>query len=82
MKPFSRQELQFLFDGKKKVAEQLRIQRKKLGLTQQELSEFSGVAVNTIVAVERGQGNPSLSVLLKLAETLGMEWGLRPKSIF
>ncbi len=64
-----------------KVAEQLRNQRKKLGLTQQELSEFSGVAVNTIVAIERGRANPSLSVLLKLAHTMGMEWSLRPKSV-
>lgn len=63
----------------KTIGSQIQSQRKKLGITQRELSQLSGVGINTIVALERGHGNPSLSVLLKLAETLGLRLSLESK---
>ncbi len=63
----------------KTIGSQIQSQRKKLGITQRELSHLSGVGINTIVALERGRGNPSLSVLLKLAETLGLRLSLESK---
>lgn len=53
--------------------------RKILKVRQEDLAEISGVALRTIVLVERGEGNPSLETLLKIAEVLGMELQLNIK---
>lgn len=51
----------------------IRERRKELGITQPHLAELAGVSTNTLYKLERGQGNPTLEVLNKLAEVLGME---------
>ena len=51
----------------------IRERRKELGVTQPHLAELAGVSTNTLYKLERGQGNPTLDVLNKLAEVLGME---------
>ena len=38
-----------------------------------ELAELAGVGINTLVAIERGQGNPKLSTLLAIVDTLGLQ---------
>ena len=53
--------------------EQLKKQRMNLGLTQEALSEISGVALRTLKSVESGGGNASLGLLNKLGEAMGME---------
>lgn len=55
--------------------------RKELGITQPHLAELADVSTNTLYKIERGQGNPSLEVLNKLAEVLGMELKLEVKRI-
>ena len=47
--------------------------RAKLQISQIDLSEISGVSLCTIKDIERGKGNPSLSVISKLCEALGLE---------
>jgi transcriptional regulator with XRE-family HTH domain len=44
-----------------------------LRLTQQDLAEISGVGLRTLKEIESGKGNPSLAILNKIAEILGME---------
>jgi len=61
------------------LGEILRSRRKELGITQPHLAELADVSTNTLYKLERGQGNPSLDVLNKLAETLGMELSLQVK---
>ena len=51
----------------------VRDRRKELGITQPHLAELAGVSTNTLYKLERGHGNPTLEVLNKLAEVLGME---------
>ena len=51
----------------------IRERRKELGITQPHLAELANVSTNTLYKLERGQGNPSLDVLTKLAEVLGLE---------
>lgn len=46
--------------------------REARGLTQQELSDRSGVPRPTLAHLESGQGNPTLSVLSKVAAALGI----------
>ncbi len=57
----------------KELGESIRNRRKELRITQPHLSELAKVSTNTLYKLERGQGNPSLEVLNKLAEVLGME---------
>lgn len=59
----------------------IRNRRKELGITQPHLAELAKVSTNTLYKLERGQGNPSLLVLNKLAEVLGMELVMEVKSV-
>jgi y4mF family transcriptional regulator len=63
----------------KMLGETLKNRRKELGVTQPHLAELAKVSTNTLYKLERGQGNPSLDVLNKLAEVLGMELTLEVK---
>jgi len=61
------------------VGEIIKSRRKELGITQPDLAELAKVSINTLYKLERGQSNPSLDVLNKLAEVLGMELKLEVK---
>lgn len=63
----------------KDVGESLRQRRKYLKLTQQELSDLAEVNINTVVAVERGEGNPKVKTIEDMANVLGMELFVRIK---
>ena len=58
-------------DERTRLAVNLKDQREAKGLTQQELSDRSGVPRPTLAHLESGQGNPTLSVLIKVAAALG-----------
>lgn len=62
-----------------KIGEAIKSRRKELGITQPHLAELAKVSTNTLYKIERGQGNPSLDILDKLAEVLGMELKLEVK---
>lgn len=47
--------------------------RKELGINQQDLADLAGVGINSLVAIERGKGNPSLKTLLRILDVLGLE---------
>jgi y4mF family transcriptional regulator len=63
------------------IGESVKNRRKELGITQPHLAELAKVSTNTLYKLERGQGNPSLNVLNKLAEVLGMELKLEVKDL-
>lgn len=44
-----------------------------LGVNQKTLSELAGVGINTLTKIERGEANPTLEILEKVLDTLGME---------
>jgi transcriptional regulator with XRE-family HTH domain len=50
----------------------VRAARKRIGLSQTELAQRSGVHLNTVSQVERGQADPRLSTMLALSQTLGL----------
>lgn len=54
------------------LAANLRRLREARGLTQQELSEASGVPRPTLAHLESGSANPTLSVLARVAATLSV----------
>jgi putative transcriptional regulator len=45
----------------------LKVQRAKLGINQGELGNLAGVSRQTISSIERGEYNPSITLVLKLA---------------
>jgi len=61
------------------LGETIKNRRKELGITQPHLAELANISTNTLYKLERGQGNPSLDILYKLAEVLGLELKLEVK---
>ncbi len=61
------------------LGETIKSRRKELGITQPHLAELANISTNTLYKLERGQGNPTLDVLYKLAEVLGLELKLEVK---
>ena len=55
-----------------KVGESISLSRKNQGLTQERLSELSGLDRSYIGRIERGEVNYSLVVLYKIARALGI----------
>ena len=64
----------------KQIGNTIKERRKELKVTQSCLAELAQISVNTLYKIERGQGNPSLSVLCQIAEVLGMEFQLKIKN--
>jgi transcriptional regulator with XRE-family HTH domain len=59
----------------------IKSRREGLKVTQEMLSELSGVGLRTIKQFESGKGNPTLVTLQKLADALGLEVFLKVKSL-
>lgn len=55
--------------------------RKSLSVSQADLSEMSGVSLRTICAIENGRANPTIDVLSKIAEPLGLRIALLERVI-
>ena len=64
------------------IGESIKTRRKELRITQPHLAELASISINTLYKLERGNGNPSLNVLNKLIEVLGMELRLEIKKKF
>ena len=63
------------------LGQTIKKRRKELSITQPHLAELANISTNTLYKLERGQGNPSLDVLNKLADVLGMELTLEVKNL-
>ncbi|MBO4498873.1 MAG: helix-turn-helix transcriptional regulator [Bacteroidaceae bacterium] len=50
----------------------LRVERARMRMTQQELADRTGVTRQTIVAIEQGKFNPSTLLALKMARVFGV----------
>ena len=55
--------------------------RTLLGLTQQDLADYTGLSVRIIKSIETGKGNPSVGTLNKIADILGLELMLKVKEV-
>lgn len=58
----------------------IRKRRKSLGIDQASAAELAGVSVHTLSNIESGRGNPTLDVLTRVLDTLGLELRLGTKS--
>ena len=57
----------------KEIGQKIKDRRNALKINQQTLADLSDVSLNTVVAIERGSGNPSLGTLLRIINTLGLK---------
>jgi transcriptional regulator with XRE-family HTH domain len=63
------------------IIEAIKVRRASLNITQEGLSDLSGVALGALKRFESGKGNPTLSTLKKLSDALGLEITLGVKNI-
>lgn len=63
----------------KEIGVIIKKRRQYLKVKQQEVADLAGVGINTLVAIERGQGNPKLETLLAILDTLGLQVEIRLK---
>ncbi|MEQ3030762.1 MAG: helix-turn-helix domain-containing protein [Alistipes indistinctus] len=54
------------------IGQAIKERRRMLKITQRTLAELSGVGINTLTKIERGEANPTLAVLGKILDTLGL----------
>ena len=52
---------------------QIKERRKALKITQKGLADLAGISINTVVAAERGQGDPKISTYLAICNVLGLK---------
>ena len=65
----------------KEIGRLIKERRKHLGINQQMLADLAAVGINTIVAIERGDGNPKVATLISVLDTLGLEINLSVRKI-
>lgn len=63
----------------KEIGQVIRNRRKLLGVSQSQLATIAGVGINTLTKIERGEGNPSLSVLMRVLNSLGLVLSVKVK---
>ena len=54
------------------IGQAIKERRRMLKITQRTLAELSGVGINTLTKIEWGEANPTLAVLGKILDTLGL----------
>ena len=62
-----------------KYGKLIKERRTVLGLTQQDLSDYTELSLRIIKSIETEKGNPSLKTLEKITEVLGLELIMRVK---
>ena len=65
----------------KDLGKQIVSRRKQLNISQADLAEMSGVSLRTVNAIENGDANPSVEVLSKVLEPLGLVISLQERVI-
>lgn len=63
------------------IGTRIKARRKSLKITQPNLAELANVSVNTLYKIERGQTNPTLDIIEKITNVLGLEVKLEIKKI-
>ena len=65
----------------KEIGTIIKERRKHLGVNQQTRADLAGVGLNTLVAIERGEGNPQFNTLLTILDTLGLQMDINLKAL-
>lgn len=57
------------------------IHARKKNMTQKQLSKMTGISQGKLSKIETGEANPTLKVMSKIANALGMNISLVPKQV-
>jgi transcriptional regulator with XRE-family HTH domain len=63
------------------IGKSIRLRRKALKITQPDLAQLAKVSINTLYKIERGQTNPTMDVIEKITNVLGLQIKLEVKKI-
>ena len=63
------------------LVRQIKERRETLKITQETLSDLSGVGLRTLKQLEGGKANPTFATLSELADVLGLELVLQVKQL-
>ena len=63
------------------IGKKIKSRRKALKITQPDLAQLAKVATNTLYKIERGQANPTMDIIEKITDILGLEVKLEVKKI-
>lgn len=63
------------------IGKGIKQRRKALKITQPNLAQLAKVATNTLYKIERGQANPTIDILEKITDVLGLEVKLEVKKV-
>jgi len=55
------------------ITKAMQARRKLLKITQSDLAEISGISLRTIKSLETGDANPTLEILARVLEPLGLK---------
>jgi y4mF family transcriptional regulator len=55
------------------IGKVIKSRRNELGITQPHLAELADISTNTLYQIERGQNNPTIDILVKIVDVLGLE---------
>lgn len=61
------------------IGKSIKDRRKLLNINQQTLADIAGISINTLYKIERGEANPTILILSKIAEVLGMDITIKVK---
>jgi len=60
-------------DINKRIGLKVKLERIKLGITQEKLAELADLNKNSVGAIERGESSPTIETLDRLAKALEIE---------
>jgi len=63
------------------LGKSIKKRRQELKITQAHLAALAGISKNTLYKLERGQSNPTLDIIFKIADVLGMEIKFETKKV-
>jgi len=63
----------------KEIAQTIKERRQFLNITQSELADIAGISVRSLKSIELGKANPTLSLLEKILDTLGLTIKIKVK---
>jgi transcriptional regulator with XRE-family HTH domain len=64
-----------------RIGETIKQRRTALKVTQSTLANLAKISANTLYKIERGEANPTIDILEKIAEVLGLELRLEAKKL-
>jgi len=63
------------------IGKTIKERRKALKITQPDLADLAKISVNTLYKIERGEANPTIDILERILEVLGLDIKLEAKRI-